>query len=373
MFTAFFQCLAVAFGLCVIITPPLIRIASRKGWLDRPGFRKIHISPRPRLGGVGIFWGTWLSFLVFALTHPNYIPYESIRPLWALFGASSLVWLLGLYDDLRGANAWEKLAVQFVAAIWVVSQGIGIRLVNNLVGGDFILHSEWLVWGITIFWIVVVTNSINLIDGLDGLASGVCAITSLTIFFIAKDLGNAPHVPFFALCLAGACAGFLLYNFAPARIFLGDSGSLFLGFVLSCLSILGTTKRSTAIVMYGPPLVLALPVADTVFAILRRFLRRVQQGELSRTHPSHVLRNVVLRLREVFQADQEHIHHALIQIGLSHRRVVVLLYCVTAVLGLTAYRMAVYNHLLGTGVTFLLLSGGIFWLRYKVRRTPPRV
>ncbi|MBS1983461.1 MAG: undecaprenyl/decaprenyl-phosphate alpha-N-acetylglucosaminyl 1-phosphate transferase, partial [Bdellovibrionales bacterium] len=257
--------------------------------------------------------------------------------------------------------------VQVAAAAIVTSAGVGIKILYNPFAGDYFLHSPVWVWCLTIGWIVVVTNSINLIDGLDGLASGVCFITASTLFFIAKDLGS-PHLPYFALGLAGACLGFLIFNFSPARIFLGDSGSLFLGFLLACLSIMGTTKRSTAIVMFGPPLILALPVADTLFAVVRRFLRRVQTGEIRGSNWAQFRRSFFVRLREVFRADQEHIHHGLLKIGLSHRRAVILLYCVTAVLGTAAYRVAVEAHLWGTALIFILLSTGLFVIRYKVGR-----
>ena len=366
--TQTFLTFLISFGIAMLLTPAVIAVASRYSWLDRPGHRKIHVHPMPRLGGVAIYLGTWVSWGVFIVLNPNFLPYEYVQPFWGLFWASTLIWCLGLYDDLRGTNAYQKLAVQVVAAGIVIWKGFGIRLINNpFAGGDLLVGHEWAVWGVTIFWIVFVTNSINLIDGLDGLAGGVCFITAMTLHFIAKDLGS-PHLPYFALSIAGACLGFLFFNFSPARIFLGDSGSLFLGFILACLSIMGTTKRSTAIVMYGPPLILALPVADTLFAVARRFLRKVQTGEIQTADRKAVLWNLFYRLRQVFHADQEHIHHGLLKIGLSHRRAVILLYFVTAILGLTAYRTAVYDYLRSTAAIFLLLSLLLFWLRYKVSK-----
>lgn len=360
-------CLAVALVVTTVLTPGLIRVASRRGWLDRPGFRKVHQTPVPRLGGVAIYLGTWAAWALFATLWPDQIPYEVVRPLWTLFGASTLVWLLGVYDDLRGANAWQKLIVQVIAAILVTSAGVGIRLLYNPLAGHDILTPDWVRWGLTVGWIVVVTNSINLIDGLDGLASGVCMITAGTLYFVSRDLGS-PHLPFLSLCLAGACLGFLFFNFSPARIFLGDSGSLFLGFMLACLSILGTVKRSAAIVMYGPPLILGLPVADTMFAIVRRFLRKVQTGEVPEVNVSALPQVFWIRFREIFRADQEHIHHGLLKVGLSHRRAVILLYLVTALLGVTAYRTAVHEHLLGTALIFVGLSAAIYLLRTAVKR-----
>ncbi len=360
-----------AFFLTVLITPFLIRIASRQGWLDRPNFRKIHRTPIPRLGGIAVFIGIWVTWAIFSHRNPTSIPYESVRPLWALFIATTLIWLLGIYDDLIGANAWQKLIVQIAAALIVVKGGIVIKLLHNPLGSDFLLSSDLLVWVLTVTWIVVVTNSINLIDGLDGLASGVCFITSLSLFFIAKDLGS-PHLPMLALCIGGACLGFLVFNFSPARIFLGDSGSLVLGFLLACLSMMGTAKRSTAIVMFGPPLILALPVADASLAVLRRFFRDLSAGKPRSLRAFFSPAVILQRFREIFNADQEHIHHALVQVGLSHRGAVVILYCVTLVLGVSAYRMAITDHLSTTFVVIVGLSLGLIWLRRKVKRSKLR-
>ncbi len=358
--------LALSYFVAISVTPVMVRIATRKGWVDQPGLRKVHLSPIPRLGGVGIFLAIWLAWFLFRDSQPLVLDPAPFRAFETLFGASALIFLLGIYDDIRGANAWQKLAVQFVAAAWVVSQGLQIKLVLNPFGGEELaVSSAALSWTLSLFWIVLVTNAINLIDGLDGLASGVCAITALSIFFISSEFGSL-HIPVFAMCVAGACLGFLMFNFSPARIFLGDSGSLVLGFLLACLSLMGSTKRSTAIVMFGPPLILLLPLADTFMAIGRRFLRRVVLGEASAPAGG---RSLVSRLKEVLQADQEHIHHGLLKIGLSHRSAVILLYAITTVLGISAYRVAVGNHLVGTFAVIGLLSLALYGLRRAAKRS----
>lgn len=364
-----FLSFAVAFVVAIVLTPIMIRIAAHRQWFDRPGHRKIHTSPIPRLGGVALFLAHWAGWGVFAYFFGERIPYESVRPFYALFAASTLVWVLGIYDDFKATNARHKVFVQLIAAIIVVGGGLGIRIVRNPISGHDVFTPEWLTWVLTVGWLVVVTNSVNLIDGLDGLASGVCFIMAMTLYFVSKDLGS-PHLPYFALSLAGSCLGFLIFNFSPARIFLGDSGSLFLGFILASLSIIGTTKRSAAIVLYGPPVILGLPVLDTLFAVFRRFLRRVHSGEMKGQSSGEMLQRLWFRFREVFRADQEHIHHGLVKIGLSHRRAVIVLYLITALLGVTAYRTAVYDHLLGTGIVILVLSAGLFWLRREVRKEP---
>jgi UDP-GlcNAc:undecaprenyl-phosphate GlcNAc-1-phosphate transferase len=366
--------LLAAFAIAAILTPLTIRIASRNGWLDRPGFRKVHIAPVPRLGGIAVFLAIWLSWGLFVWLNPQIVPYESVSSLWGLFFASSLIWLLGIYDDLVGANATQKICVQILAAVIVIYRGTQIQVLNNPFGGHDILVNPLWGWLLSIAWIVFITNAINLIDGLDGLATGVCMITSITIFFISKDLGRSPHLPYFSLVLAGSCAGFLIFNFSPARIFLGDSGSLTLGFLLASLSVSGTSKRSAAIVMFGPPIILALPMADVMLAIVRRLFRRRPQRDpaitvdLSR-YVSQLFNRVWTRLKEVFNADQEHIHHALLGIGLSHRSAVILLYLVTMILGISAYSMALYSHLISTIAVFILLSFSLVWLRRKFRRS----
>lgn len=358
--------LLCSFFITVVIVPFVIRIASRHGWLDKPDFRKIHLTPIPRLGGLAIFVAIWVTWSIFVSRNPYAIPYEGTAPFQSLFWSSLMIWFLGIYDDLYGANAWQKLVVQITAALLVVNGGLGIQILHNPLGSDFALSSPLLIWSLTVTWIVVVTNSINLIDGLDGLASGVCLITSLSLFFISKELGS-PHLPFFALAVAGSCLGFLMYNFSPARIFLGDSGSLVLGFLLACLSIMGTAKRSTAIVMFGPPIILALPVVDAGMAVLRRFFRDLSEGKPRSFREFISPRMVLLRFKEVFIADQEHIHHGLLKIGLSHRKAVIILYLVTMLLGVTAYRTAVKDHMASTVVVMSGLSLALLWLRRKLR------
>jgi UDP-GlcNAc:undecaprenyl-phosphate GlcNAc-1-phosphate transferase len=360
MYSAGLIPLVVAFFVAFTITPLTIRVAHLRGWVDKPGGRKIHRKPIPRLGGFGVFLALWAGWFLFAFLQPDRVPYEARSQVNALFFSSTLVWFLGLYDDLKGANAWQKLIVQIVAAAFVAKAGIQVRILfNPFAGGDVFVSSDFWSWALSVGWIVFVSNAINLIDGLDGLAGGVCCITALSIYFIARELGS-PHLPFLALAVAGACAGFLFFNFSPARIFLGDGGALPLGFLLACLSLMGATKRSTAIVMFGPPIILALPLADSFLAIARRLLR----GSMGSWTPGRIL----ARLKEVLQADQEHIHHGLLKIGLSHRRAVILLYGVTSVLGITAYRHSVGNHLISTLVTFVVLAAALAWLRRRAKR-----
>jgi len=356
---------AISFFIVIFLVPPTIRIASKLGFLDKPGARKVHVSPVPRLGGIAIFLGFWISWGAFLFLFSDVVPFEAQPKMRALFVGSLAIFFLGLYDDLWGANAFKKLFVQVLAAVWVVWHGVSIEYVYNPVtDSSFSLNSSMFSWALAVFWIVLVTNAINLIDGLDGLAAGVCFITSVTLFFISRDLG-IPHLPYMCACLAGALLAFLIFNFSPARIFLGDSGALVLGFVLACLSIEGTVKRSTAIVMFGPPLILALPALDTIFAILRRFLSRAKAKDLGSYRDVWRPRFLINRIRGIFAADQSHIHHGLLKIGLSHRRAVLILYCVTALLSASAYRVAVQDHLM---TVFIALGGLSFLLWCLVRK-----
>jgi len=359
---------ALSFVMAVVLTPIVIHVAKKNRWLDMPSARKIHQIPIPRLGGVALFISLWSSWALFCFFFPNVVPIEAKRPLWGIFFGSLIVFILGIYDDLRGADAKKKLLVQLIAACWVTYMGLDIKILfNPITGMDTMLDNS--LWGqvITVLWIVGITNAINLIDGLDGLAGGVSLITAVTIYFISRDLG-IPHLPYLALCLSGACLGFLIFNFNPARIFLGDSGSLVLGFVLACFSILGTVKRSTAVVMLGPPLVLALPVADTFLAIARRFLRSAAAHEDLSGYRSFLKPSAFLgRIREIFDADQNHIHHALVKVGLSHRKAVMILYIVTAILGVSAYRIAVYNYWISSLLVLGILGFVLFFLTRKVK------
>ncbi len=353
----------ISFLICLGLTPLLIAFSKKRGLFDLPGHRKVHARPIPRLGGVAVFISVFVAWGYILVFKPSVIPVEGMPALQAIFVGAFLIWFVGLVDDIRGLSPLSKLMVQFLAAGIAAWGGLQIRILNNPFGaGDFFFESELVVFLLTVGWIVFVTNAINLIDGLDGLAGGVCFITSLSLYFISRDLG-VPHLPYFSLALAGGCLGFLIFNFQPARIFLGDSGALFLGYVLACLSILGTVKRSTAIVMFGPPLILALPVADTVLAILRRLLR----GEAPKAFKSR--RIFIERLKEIVRADQNHIHHGLLKIGLSHRRAVLILYAVTTALGVSAYRATVQSHLLMTGVILGILAVGLLWLMRKVKKT----
>ncbi len=302
----FFLSLLSAF----ILTRYVRDFASAHGWVAVPTQeRHLHSSPLPRLGGVAIF----LSFsscmvvaMVWALYHPRMHATFSIRTMLTILAPASLVFLLGVYDDIRGVGPYFKFSVQGVAATMLFIGGL--RIVNIPV----VFGSHSLPWFVglplTIVWVLAITNAFNLIDGLDGLAAGSALFSTLVAFVVA--LLNGPSlVTVMTIALAGAILGFLRFNFNPATIFLGDSGSLFIGFVLSALALAGAQKAPTIVAVAIPVVSFGLPILETALSIARRLISG----------------------RPVFTADREHIHHKLLQHGMTHRQVVILLYGVSAV------------------------------------------
>jgi UDP-GlcNAc:undecaprenyl-phosphate GlcNAc-1-phosphate transferase len=290
------------------VTPLARRAAIRLATVDQPDRRKIHATPMPLLGGVALGVGLAAGcILAYALPGARSID----SPLLGL-GIGALIMIgLGLYDDRFGADAKVKLTVQTVAALIVVASGSRVDLLTNPLGGHWNLGV--LSVPISVLWIVGITNALNLIDGLDGLAAGIGLIVSLTLFTAAFPDPNC-FVPIVAIALAGSSLGFLRYNFPPARIFLGDAGSILIGFVIAVTGMQASLKGATAITLAVPLVAVGVPVVDTLLAILRRSLKR----------------------KHLFKADREHLHHRLLGIGLSHRQTVVVMYWVSIFLALTA-------------------------------------
>ncbi|MEW6540430.1 MAG: MraY family glycosyltransferase [Bacillota bacterium] len=301
--------LLLAAVLSLFVTPLVIRMARRLGAVDEPNHRKIHQRPMPRLGGLAVY----LVFTaVVLLTQPL------TTPLLGLLTGATIIVLLGVWDDIRGASPRLKLAVQFLAALALIPFGFHVEFLTNPLGG--IIYLGW--WGIplTVFWVVAVTNALNLIDGLDGLAAGTALIASFTLAVVAAVAGNMAVVAV-TLILAGALLGFLRYNFHPARVFLGDTGSMFLGFTLATLAIMGLTKGATALSVIIPVVILGIPLTDTAFAVLRRY----RNGS------------------PIFYPDKGHLHHRLLGAGLTHRGAVLSMYGVNVVLGGSAVLLTILS------------------------------
>lgn len=289
----------LAFLIAYFVTPFVIKVAYKCGALDTPCERKVHSGTMPRLGGLAIY----LSFVSTILLTQSF----DGRTIGFLLGCTIIV-VLGIFDDIKGVSPKIKLAGQTLAALVVVLFGIQVNFITNPFDDIVILGK--LAIPFTILWIVGVTNAVNLIDGLDGLAAGTSGIAAITIAVVAWMEGHIA-VAILSLILAGSVFGFLPFNFNPARVFMGDTGSMFLGFSLSVLAIIGLTKSATIISLFIPVVILGIPIFDTLYAIVRRFLNGTS----------------------IFQADKEHLHHQLLSLGLSHKQTVVTIYGVNFCLG----------------------------------------
>ena len=299
--------LVVALVVALVSTPVVKNLAIRVKAVDVPkDGRRIHDHPIPRMGGLAIFLGFLLSVLLFLELTPQ------MRGM--LLGAVIIV-VLGIFDDIYSLPAMFKFVVQIVAALVAVLSGNVIEAVSNpnVFSSDLYWELGWLSIPVTVIWIVAITNAVNLIDGLDGLACGVSTISSMTLLVIAMSVGEVP-IALMVAALCGGCLGFLPYNLNPAKIFMGDTGSTFLGFVLAVISVQGLFKLYTIISFVVPFLMLGLPIFDTCFA----FIRRIAHGQ----SPMH--------------ADRSHIHHRLIDMGLNQKQAVATLYVISAILGLSA-------------------------------------
>ena len=308
-FAIFFLSLLFAF----VLTRYVRDFASRRGWVAIPcQERHLHSTPLPRLGGVAIFLSFSLSMLaasVFALYVPELHSAFSLKTVLTILAPATLVFLLGVYDDLYTAGPYLKFLVQAIAATMLFLGGLRILNLPVLFGTH---ELPWFVGlPFTILWVLAITNAFNLIDGLDGLAAGSALFSTLVAFVVAL-LSGYSLVTVMTLALAGAILGFLRYNFNPATIFLGDSGSLLIGFLLSALALAGAQKAPTIVAVAIPVVSFGLPILETSLSILRRLISG----------------------RPVFTADREHIHHKLLQHGLTHRQVVIVLYAVSAVFAL---------------------------------------
>lgn len=304
-------------SLC--LTPVIRRLAERRGLVDEPrSDRTIHAKPVPRLGGVAVFLsvGLALAWLPLADNLVTVSLGEHWRDARAVLASSLLVFIFGVYDDLRGARANWKFFAQLVAGLTLFALGGRIEGLTIPFVGSFELPPI-LSLVFTLVWVIGISNAFNLIDGLDGLAAGAALFASIVMAAVSLVAGR-PLVTVVSLALAGALTGFLRYNFNPASIFLGDSGSLFMGFLLAALSITGAQKASTAVAVAIPLMAFALPVIDTGFAIARRLIGG----------------------RPLFEGDREHIHHKLLERGWSQRRVAFALYGVCAIFAMLALLFA---------------------------------
>ncbi len=296
----------------VIFTAIVYSIGKRFDILEQSNHRTIHRHAVPKLGGIAIF----MAMLVGSAL-ASFLLYETVVPLVLIVGGI-LVHLFGIYDDLLDANCYLKLLVQLIAAGFAISGGF---VFHSVAVGGFSLYVGWIAIPLSLLWIAGISNAVNLIDGLDGLASGVALSAALTMALLFLMKGDYPFT-IMSLLMAGTFSGFLLFNWHPSRIFMGDCGSLLIGYLLGSLSLKAAQIHPGTISLFIPMLLLGLPVFDTALAVIRRLKRGV--------HPFH--------------ADNDHVHHQLMRIGLSHRRTVMLLIMVNVVLCLMALKVAIWDN-----------------------------
>ena len=323
--------LAVAFGVSALMTPLVKRLAISVGITDHPSERSINHRPNmPLLGGMAVGLGFAVGLAVAIRQIEPVLP---AGHLFALALGGALILATGIYDDRFGMNAWAKFSVQIVAAVLAIRFGYQIdHFTEPFFHTSFVLPM-WLSWAVTILWIVAITNAINLVDGLDGLAVGVAAIIVATLTFLAAQAGEV-----FGVCMGvamlGALLGFLPFNFAPARIFLGDTGALFIGYVLSLLALEGY-RQVTLLTFVVPVLALAVPILDTTLSVVRRLLNHSR----------------------IFNADRLHMHHRMLESVGSARSAVLQLYILTAafcLISLAFFKLAGYMALFFLAVVAFL-------------------
>jgi UDP-GlcNAc:undecaprenyl-phosphate GlcNAc-1-phosphate transferase len=299
---------ALSLTLSLLFTPLVRSLALRWNLVDLPdNKRKVHRKPIPRIGGIALtaaYFGSCLAAL-FILPHLHIETHFGFASIMAIAPATSLIFLIGLADDIFNLKPWQKFSVQVLAGALVVSAGVHLGKSSSWLS-DYPLLAK----AVTVVWLVACTNAVNLIDGLDGLATGIALLATMTTL-IASLLNGHIELTIAAAPLAGALIGFLVFNFNPASIFLGDSGSLVIGFLLGCYSLLWSAKSPTMLGMMAPLMALSVPLLDTTLAIVRRFLRN----------------------QPIFRPDRSHIHHRLLARGLTHRTAVLFLYIAGGVAG----------------------------------------
>jgi UDP-GlcNAc:undecaprenyl-phosphate/decaprenyl-phosphate GlcNAc-1-phosphate transferase len=304
----YLSCLVITALLSLLLTRWVRNFANARGWVKAPELdRHVHTRPLPRLGGVAIC-ASFMAVSAAVLVVPRWMGLPVVLPVMKTFGIlgpALIIFLLGLYDDLHSIGPYGKFAVQAVAAVWLYLSGFGIHRLDLFSAGRILQTAVGL--PLTVLWVLLITNAFNLIDGLDGLAAGSALFSTIVVLAVSLLIPN-PMVTCLTIALAGAILGFLRFNFHPASIFLGDSGSLFIGFMLSALALAGSQKAPTMVAVAIPVVSFGLPILDVALAIGRRFLGG----------------------KPLFSGDNDHIHHKLLKRGLSQREAVLILYVATA-------------------------------------------
>lgn len=349
--------------LAEVFTPIVIRLARRIGAVDNPTIRSVHTNPIPRIGGVAIYFAT-VGVIVGMLFLDNTVGerFRDVRlQILTFLGVVSGIFLIGLVDDLKGLPARVKFVAELLGAVVLCLVGVKIGHIGIL--NTFDLNLGWLGYPITVLWIVGITNAVNMSDGLDGLAAGVSAITCgvIAAFTLHGSIihdgvarSNDVMMAVFSLAMVGSLAGFLIFNFNPAKVFMGDCGSLFLGFTIGAASVMCVSKSATLVALALPALALGIPIFDTLFSMLRRFLER----------------------RSLFAPDRSHFHHRLLELGFTQRHAVLIIYTATlmaAGLGLFMMVRESLGSLIVFGIVLFLIVClfrlvGVVRLRQTVAR-----
>jgi len=326
----------VSAAVVFLLTPVVRSISLKMRWLDKPNWRKLNKKPMPLLGGVAIYLGFSVSILLFIHKEPFV---SDIYRLLGILGSSLIIVLAGITDDINGLSARRKLFYQVVAATIVTLFGFSIIKVSSPFGGSFYIP-EIVSMALTVVWIVGFINAVNLLDGLDGLSSGVVAIISGSLFFTAIKTDN-PIAAILSIAICGSSLGFLPHNFYPAKIFMGDAGSMFLGFVLAIISIEGTYKSATFTAVLVPVVAMAIPFIDTGLAILRR----------------------ILSGKGIMKADKEHIHHRLLFREGTQKKAVLTLYLLTLSFGLIAIALSGMQGIWAFSAILITIFLTLRWLK----------
>ena len=336
----------LALGLSLIFTPIIKKIAEKFGFVDIPNERKIHQKIIARMGGLAIFLSFAIVTLIFFLTKKDFFifapwhDYNLVAKFTGIIIGALILVIVGLVDDKKTLSPWTKLGAQIIAALIVIISGTRIEYLNNPLGG-FINFNLAVSYLISLVWIVGIINVVNFLDGLDGLAAGVSFFAAISIFFLSLLLTvYQPATAFLSIVLAGSILGFLPYNFNPAKIFMGDSGSLFLGYALAILSIISGAKMATAL------LVLGFPIIDGLWVVARR----------------------VARHESPFKPDKTHLHHRLLSIGLSVKGAVILLWMISLIFGLLGIISTAYGKLISIILLIIIMLIVYILLYYFERR-----
>ena len=313
----------IALVVSYLLTPGVKKVAIKVGAVDRPNARKVHTHVIPRLGGLAIYIGFMAAVLFCVPLHHELIG--------MLLGCTAIV-AIGIWADICNIPARVKLVGQIAAACIPVAFGIQIEWLTNPFG-DILVLPEVIAIPVTIFWIIGFTNTVNLIDGLDGLAAGVAFIASISMFLLAVNL-NQFLPALIIVSMAGAALGFLQYNFNPAKIFMGDTGSMLLGYTLAVSAVLGLVKTAATVALVVPIIALGLPILDTTFAIIRRRMSGVP----------------------IFQPDKGHLHHRLLALGMTQKQAVLIMYFVSMMLGIVALFVANVSYQTGIVTVLVVLA-----------------